>query len=84
MKDQTITFAAMCQVAYLVQQISRKGFSEELEQESDNMTILLQSITETSPETTLDVYGGHLVNIKKGLESVIDSGPFYYLNKVIF
>jgi high frequency lysogenization protein len=71
MKDQTITFAAMCQVAYLVQQISRKGFSE-IEQESNNMAILLQSITETSPENTLGVYGGHLVNIKKGLELLID------------
>jgi high frequency lysogenization protein len=71
MKDQTITFAAMCQVAYLVQQVSRKGHSA-IELENDNLTTLLKSITQTSPENTLAVYGGQLVNIQKGLELLIE------------
>jgi len=70
MKDQTITFAAMCQVAYLVQQVSRNGHALT-EQENDDLAILLNSIIETSPENTLAVYGGQLVNIKKGLELLV-------------
>jgi len=71
MKDQTITFAAICQVAYLVQQISRHGLSLA-EQENHDLEVLLQSIIETSPENTLAVYGGQLVNIKRGLQLLID------------
>lgn len=70
MKDQTITFAAICQVAHLVQQVSRTGHSA-LEQEHDNLATLLNSITATSPENTLAVYGGDLINIKQGLELLI-------------
>ncbi|MCW8834515.1 MAG: high frequency lysogenization protein HflD [Colwellia sp.] len=71
MKDQTITFAAMCQVAYLVQQVSRNGHALT-EQDNENLAILLNSITETSPENALAVYGGQLSNINKGLELLID------------
>jgi len=71
MKDQTITFAAICQVAYLVQQISRHGLSLA-EQENHDLEVLLQSIIETSPENTLAVYGGQLINIKRGLQLLID------------
>lgn len=71
MKDQTITFAAICQVAHLVQQISRHGLSLA-EQENDDLEVLLQSIIETSPENTLAVYGGQVVNIKHGLQLLID------------
>lgn len=70
MKDQTITFAAICQVANLVQQVSRKGHLPS-EQDNENLTTLLTSITETSPSNTLDVYGGNLANIQKGLELVV-------------
>ena len=70
MKDQTITFAAMCQVAHLVQQISRNG-SSLAEQENDDLTMLLQSIVETSPDTTLAVYGGELSQLKSGLKLLI-------------
>jgi len=67
MKDQTITFAAICQVAHLVQQVSRNGQVNETEFE-----ILLNSIITTSPENTLAVYGGELVNVKQGLELLIN------------
>lgn len=67
MKDQTITFAAICQVAYQVQQISRKGFISD-----EEFSVLLKSIIETSPSNTLAVYGGELGNIKKGLELLIN------------
>lgn len=66
MKDQTLTLAAICQSAYLVQQISRKGQSNAQAQ-----AVMLQSILNTSPENTLDVYGGDLANLKQGLEALV-------------
>ncbi len=66
MKDQTITLAAICQTAHLVQQVSRTGQIDE-----DALKVLLNSITITSPENTLAVYGGKLENIKQGLELLI-------------
>jgi high frequency lysogenization protein len=66
MKDQTLTLAAICQAAYLVQQVSRTGQIDE-----DELAVLLNSITITSPENTLAVYGGELVNLKQGLKLLI-------------
>lgn len=67
MKEQTITFAAICQIAYLVQQVSRNGQVDDTD-----LTMLLNSIITTSPENTLAVYGGELTNVKKGLELLIN------------
>ncbi|RHW77250.1 high frequency lysogenization protein HflD [Colwellia sp. RSH04] len=67
MKDQIITLAALCQVANLVQQVSRKGQANETELE-----MLLNSIIETSPANTLAVYGGDLQHIKTGLTLLIE------------
>tara|TARA_R110002050_G_scaffold190393_1_gene325043 strand:+ start:2748 stop:3377 length:630 start_codon:yes stop_codon:yes gene_type:complete len=66
MKDQTITLAAICQAAQLVQQISQTGQIDENE-----LAVLIKSITITSPVNTLAVYGGELVNLKSGLEILI-------------
>ncbi|TMM41933.1 high frequency lysogenization protein HflD [Colwellia ponticola] len=67
MKEITITLAAICQVAYQVQHVSRTGHITD-----DDFSILLQSIIETSPVNTLAVYGGQLDNIKKGLEVLVN------------
>jgi len=67
MKDQIITLAALCQVANLVQQVSRKGQADESELE-----MLLNSIVETSPHNTLAVYGGELSKIRPGLILLIE------------
>jgi high frequency lysogenization protein len=63
MKDQTLCFAAICQIAQLVQQVSREG-----QVDNSKLTNMLTSVTITSPENTLAVYGGQLVNLKTGLE----------------
>ena len=62
LREQTLTFAVVCQVANLVQTLSRTGKIDE-----DELSILLRSITITSPQNSLEVYGGELQNIKKGL-----------------
>jgi len=67
MKEQTITFAAICQIANLVQQVSRNG-----EVDDSELAMLLNSIITTSPENTLAVYGGDLINVKQGLKLLID------------
>ena len=67
MKELTITFAAICQVAHLVQQVSRNGQVDDSE-----LAILLNSIITTSPDNTLAVYGGELANVKQGLELLIN------------
>lgn len=63
MKEQTLTFAAICQVAYLVQKLSRTGQIDD-----EELTMLLNSITITSPENTLAVYGAKVSNLKTGLK----------------
>jgi len=65
MKEQTLTLAAICQVAYWVQKLSRTGQIEENE-----LIILLNSIMNTSPTSTLDVYGNDLANLKIGLSTL--------------
>ncbi len=65
-REQTLTFAVVCQVAHLVQHLSRTGQVDQ-----DDLTVLLRSITITSPKNTLEVYGGELSNIKTGLDLLV-------------
>jgi len=67
MKDITLTFAAICQIAQQVQNISRTGKVDE-----QQLTVLLNSIIETSPVNTLAVYGGNLAHLKAGLTLVVE------------
>lgn len=67
MQDQTITLAAICQVAFLVQKVSRTGQIDDAE-----LSLLLNSLVETSPENTIAVYGGHPANLKLGLQVIVD------------
>jgi high frequency lysogenization protein len=62
MKDQTLTFAAICQVAAYVQSVSRQGSIDE-----QAFSVLLNSLIEMTPANTLAVYGGDISNLKPGL-----------------
>ena len=66
-EQQTITLAAICQVATLVQDIARKGLNAE-----EELTTLLTSITITSPENTIDVYGGDISALTTGVYALIE------------
>ncbi len=66
MKDQTLTFAAICQIAAYVQTVSRQGSIDE-----QAFSVLLNSLIEMSPANTLAVYGGDIANLKAGLELII-------------
>jgi high frequency lysogenization protein len=65
--EQTITFAAICQVAQMVQQCSRTGIVDQAQ-----LSTMLNSILITSPENTLAVYGGNIQNLTSGLSLLID------------
>lgn len=66
MKEQTITFAAICLAAHQVQQVSQgKAIND------NNFSLLLNSLIEMSPSDTLAVYGGELSHLKEGLTLVV-------------
>lgn len=67
MNEQTVTFAAICQIASAVQKISRTG-----EYNEEALALLLNGITVTSPKNTLDVYGSDAENVKEGLQVLIN------------
>lgn len=66
LNEQTITLAAVCQVSNLVQKLSRKGQLAEQE-----FITLLKSIMVTSPQNTLEVYGGEINQLRVGLETLV-------------
>ncbi|MGB0935971.1 MAG: high frequency lysogenization protein HflD [Colwellia sp.] len=67
MKEQVITFAALCQIAHQVQMISRG-----VPMDDAGFEISLNSIIQMSPENTLAVYGGELSHLKDGLSIFIN------------
>lgn len=67
LEKQTITMAAVCQVAALVQKIARSGANID-----DELKVMLESIIITSPENTLEVYGNDISHLKMGLTALIE------------
>jgi len=67
MKDQTLTFAAICLAANQVQKVSHQGSMNE-----EDLALLLNSLIQMSPENTLAVYGGDLANLKQGLALLVE------------
>lgn len=70
--DRTIAFAGICQAVALVQQVAKNG-----ECDRDAFETSVKAILNTSPSSTLDVFG-HESNLKLGLECMvkgIDSTP---------
>ena len=65
--EQTLTLAAVCQVAYWVQKISRSGQVDEGE-----LALLLNSVMITSPKNTMEVYGGEISHLKMGLTTLVN------------
>ncbi|GAA6206601.1 high frequency lysogenization protein HflD [Thalassotalea sp. SU-HH00458] len=65
-EEQTITLAAVCQVALLVQKLSRQG--QTLDEE---FVTLLNSVMVTSPDSTLEVYGGDISHLSLGLQTLM-------------
>ncbi|MGJ8693187.1 MAG: high frequency lysogenization protein HflD [Thalassotalea sp.] len=65
--QQTYTLAAIFQIAKHVQSVARSGKIEH-----DALETMLASTLVTSPDDSLDVYGGSLSNLSLGLTTLID------------
>lgn len=63
--DQTLALAGVFQAAALVQQIAHRGSCDDAALET-----CLRSLFATDPASTLDVYGGDLHDIQKGLQAL--------------
>jgi high frequency lysogenization protein len=66
LNEQTLTLAAICQVAYWVQKVSRTGQVDD-----QGLSTLLSSVMNTSPKNTLDVYGNDIEHLEVGLTTLI-------------
>ena len=62
LKEQTITFAAICHCAQLVQNIARKNQCDQ-----QIFDVMMNSIVNINPANTIDVYGGKIANLSDGL-----------------
>ncbi|WP_371379214.1 high frequency lysogenization protein HflD [Thalassotalea aquiviva] len=65
-KDQTLTFAGICQTVVMVQDIARKNKLDDAVFE-----VMLNSILNTKPENALAVYDGNINNIQDGLSMIV-------------
>lgn len=63
--DQTLALAGVFQAAALVQQVAHSGQCAE-----SSFETCLRSLFATQPETTLDVFGGELKDLREGLSTL--------------
>ncbi|PXX90859.1 lysogenization regulator HflD [Marinobacter vulgaris] len=63
--DQTLALAGVFQAAALVQQVAHSGQCAE-----SSFETCMRSLFATQPETTLDVYGGELKDLREGLSTL--------------
>jgi high frequency lysogenization protein len=66
-QKQTLTMAAICQIAAMVQKAARIGSTDE-----DKLAVMLNSVMITSPESLIDVYGNETSNLTLGLHVLIE------------
>lgn len=63
--DRTLALAGLCQAASLVQQVAHNGTCDNTALET-----CLRSLFATNADTTLDVYGGELNDLRPGLDTL--------------
>ncbi|MBD3656321.1 MULTISPECIES: high frequency lysogenization protein HflD [Marinobacter] len=63
--DQTLALAGVFQAAALVQQVAHNGSCN-----SSSLETAIRSLFATDPQTTLDVYGGDLKDLREGLATL--------------
>ncbi|KPP98935.1 high frequency lysogenization protein HflD [Marinobacter sp. HL-58] len=63
--DQTLALAGVFQAAALVQQVAHSGQCAE-----SSFETCMRSLFATQPETTLDVFGGELKDLREGLSTL--------------
>lgn len=66
-EEQTLTLAAICQVAAMVKKIARTGSIHD-----DDLKVMLNSIVLTSPNHLIEVYDNDVGHLKAGLTVLIE------------
>lgn len=64
--DITLAMAGICQASYLVQKLSQEGVCND-----HDAQVMVNSITNMNPVSTIDVYGNDPANLKTGLEAML-------------
>ncbi|MGV6987783.1 high frequency lysogenization protein HflD [Testudinibacter sp. P80/BLE/0925] len=65
--DLTLALAGVCQSAKLVQQFSERGSADQAA-----FAASLNSLVNTAPSSTLDVYGNDVANLRLGLTTLLE------------
>lgn len=63
----TLALAGVCQSAKLVQQFSEQGSADQAA-----FAVSLNSLINTAPQSTLDVYGNETANLRLGLSTLLE------------
>lgn len=65
-RDITLALAGICQASYMVQQLAQEGICNDHDAE-----VMVNSLTNMNPSSTLDVYGNNPANLKTGLGALL-------------
>lgn len=64
--DITLAMAGICQAGRIVQQLAHEGQCH-----TNDLEVMINSITNMNPSSTLDVFGNDPANLKTGLEALL-------------
>ncbi len=64
--DITLALAGVCQASYMVQALAQNGTCDD-----HDAQIMVNSLTNMNPSSTIDVYGNDPANLKTGLSALL-------------
>ncbi|EPM5608232.1 TPA: high frequency lysogenization protein HflD [Providencia stuartii] len=65
-RDITLALAGICQASYMVQKLAQEGSCND-----HDFEVMVNSLTNMNPSSTIDVYGNDPVNLKTGLGAML-------------
>lgn len=65
-RDITLALAGICQASYMVQKLAQEGSCND-----HDLEVMVNSLTNMNPSSTIDVYGNDPVNLKTGLGAML-------------
>ncbi|MDK7735899.1 high frequency lysogenization protein HflD [Providencia stuartii] len=65
-RDITLALAGICQASYMVQKLAQEGSCND-----HDLEVMVNSLTNMSPSSTIDVYGNDPINLKTGLGAML-------------
>ncbi|APG50307.1 MULTISPECIES: high frequency lysogenization protein HflD [Providencia] len=65
-RDITLALAGICQASYMVQKLAQEGSCND-----HDLEVMVNSLTNMNPSSTIDVYGNDPINLKTGLGAML-------------